>query len=105
MRLLGMRPLAWAAMAFIAGGGILVSHAALQSASSDGHQLQGQVVIGGGLSDTSIAILELHSGKGSYEVFYLVHAVRKGFEDHQPVISEAEFRRSYGSSVQRYVKP
>ena len=37
-----------------------------------------------------IDIVELFDGSGSYDVHFLVHAVRRGFEDYQPVISEAE---------------
>ena len=44
------------------------------------------------IRDGRIDIGELHHGKGSYDVHFVVHALRRGFEGHSPVISAEEFK-------------
>ena len=44
------------------------------------------------IHDGRIDIGELRKGKGSYDVHYVVHALRRGYEDRQPVIAADEFR-------------
>lgn len=38
------------------------------------------------LEDGRLEVGELHGGQGSYRVHYLAHAVRRGYEDYQPVV-------------------
>jgi hypothetical protein len=52
----------------------------------------------GELQGNSIEIRELDGGRGSYDVHYVVHAVRRGYEDRSPVVSAEQFRRRYGAS-------
>jgi len=47
------------------------------------------------IHDGRIDIGELHHGKGSYDVHFVVHAVRRGYEDQQPVIAADEFRARF----------
>jgi hypothetical protein len=54
----------------------------------------------GAIHDGRIEIGELQHGKGSYEVHFVVHAVRKGYEDLKPVLSAAEFAARFGQMVQ-----
>lgn len=42
-----------------------------------------------------IEIGELDHGTGSYDVHFVVHAVRKGYEDIQPVLSADEFQAEF----------
>lgn len=44
-----------------------------------------------------IEIAELDGGVGNYDVHYLVHAVRRGFEDFQPVVSDEAYAGTSGS--------
>lgn len=37
--------------------------------------------------DGTVAVAELHGGAGSYAVHFLIHAVRRGYEDYQPVVA------------------
>jgi hypothetical protein len=41
------------------------------------------------IGDGRIEIGELHDGTGSYDVHFVVHAVRQGYEERQPVIDAA----------------
>jgi len=43
-----------------------------------------------------IEIGELQHGAGSYDVHFVVHAVRKGHEDFRPVLSKEEFEARFG---------
>ena len=47
------------------------------------------------IRDGRIEVGELHHGKGSYDVHFVVHAVRRGYEDHTPVLSAEEFRARF----------
>ena len=47
------------------------------------------------ISADTIEIGELLNGTGSYEVHFIIHAVRKGYEDHDPVISDEEYKSAY----------
>ena len=51
------------------------------------------------ISADTIEIGELFSGTGSYEVHYIIHAVRKGYEDHKPVISDQEFKATFARKL------
>jgi len=42
-----------------------------------------------------IEIAELYNGAGSYDVHFLVHAVRRGFENYRPVVTDEEFAADY----------
>ena len=53
----------------------------------------------GSIREGWIEIGELAGGTGSYDVHYLVHAVRRGFEDHQVVITEEEFKAQFAPAV------
>jgi len=47
------------------------------------------------IHDGRIDIGELHNGKGSYDVHFVVHALRRGYEDQQPVIAADAFRAQF----------
>jgi hypothetical protein len=42
-----------------------------------------------------IEIAELFDGAGSYDVHFLVQAVRRGFEDYEPVVTDEQFAEQY----------
>lgn len=46
-----------------------------------------------------IEIGELHHGTGTYDVHFVVHALRRGFENNKPVISAEEFRGRFHSAA------
>jgi len=50
----------------------------------------------GAIHDGRIEVRELHKGKGSYDVHFVVHAVRRGYEDRHPVMASDEFRARFG---------
>lgn len=43
-----------------------------------------------------VEIVELHDGTGSYDVHFVIHATRRGYEDHKPVITAEQYRVKYG---------
>jgi hypothetical protein len=51
----------------------------------------------GSIGDGRIEVGELHAGKGSYDVYYVVHAVRRGYEDRQAVLSREQFHAAFPS--------
>ncbi len=51
----------------------------------------------GAIHDGRIEIRELHKGKGSYDVHFVVHALRRGFEDRRPVLAGDEFDRRFSA--------
>jgi hypothetical protein len=51
----------------------------------------------GELRGSAIEIRELEGGLGSYDVHYVVHAVRRGYEDRSPVVSAEQFRARYAA--------
>jgi hypothetical protein len=51
----------------------------------------------GAIQDGRIEIGELQNGRGTYDVHFVVHAVRRGYEDFKPVLSTEEFRARYGA--------
>jgi hypothetical protein len=53
----------------------------------------------GEIRDGRIDIGELHKGNGSYEVHFVVHALRRGHEDRAPVISAAEFQGRFAHAA------
>jgi hypothetical protein len=50
--------------------------------------------------DGRIEVRELGGGTGSYDVHYVVHAVRKGHEDFVPVVSDAELTAGIGAGAE-----
>jgi hypothetical protein len=46
------------------------------------------------ITDDRVDIGELHGGTGTYDVHFVVHAVRRGYEAHQPVMSADAFAAS-----------
>jgi hypothetical protein len=50
----------------------------------------------GAIRDGRIEIGELQNGTGSYDVHFVVHAVRRGYEDYSPVMGAEEFAARYG---------
>lgn len=50
------------------------------------------------LAADHVAIQELHGGTGSYPVHYTIHATRNDVPENQPVISRAEFERTFGTT-------
>jgi hypothetical protein len=44
------------------------------------------------ITDESVDIGELYDGTGSYDVHYVVHGLRRGYEDHHPVVASDEFQ-------------
>jgi hypothetical protein len=53
----------------------------------------------GEIAADRIEIGELMNGDGEYDVHYLVHAVRSGYEDHPVMISDAEFAATRTAAV------
>lgn len=49
----------------------------------------------GAIHDGRIEVGELHNGRGSYEVHFIVHALRQGYENRQPVVSAKDFRARF----------
>lgn len=49
----------------------------------------------GELRGGSIEVRELAGGQGSYDVHFVVHAVRRGYENRNPLVSAEEFRAKY----------
>jgi len=50
----------------------------------------------GNITRNKVEIGELLGGTADYEVSYVIHAVRQSRIDHQAVLDETEFQRSYG---------
>ena len=69
------------------------------------HSLASLGVAVGAIKDGRIEIGELRSGKGSYDVYYVVHAVRRGFEQRQTVYTDEEFRRAFRPLVAEGSRP
>ena len=44
-----------------------------------------------------VEVVELNGGSGTYSFDYVVHAVRKGFEDYQVYLSQEEAQQLTGS--------
>jgi hypothetical protein len=59
------------------------------------HSLDSQGVAVGSIDAGRIEIGELRGGKGSYEVYYVVHALRRGYEERKTVMSAAEFHSTF----------
>jgi hypothetical protein len=69
------------------------------------HSLASLGVAVGTIEDGRIEIGELGGGKGSYDVYYVVHAVRRGFEQRQTVYTDEEFRRAFRPLVSDVSRP
>ena len=61
--------------------------------------LESQGVGIAGIYADHIEIGELHRGAGSYDVHFVVHALRLGYENHQPVVSTEAFEAGAAQSV------
>jgi hypothetical protein len=48
-----------------------------------------------------VEIGELQNGKGSYDVYYVVHALRRGYEDRQAVMSREQFQAAFPAARPR----
>lgn len=65
------------------------------------HSLASLGVAVGEIDGGRIEIGELQGGKGSYDVYYVVHAVRRGHENRKAVFTDEEFRRTFHPVAER----
>jgi hypothetical protein len=59
----------------------------------------------GAIHNGRIEVGELHHGRGTYDVHFVVHAVRRGYETQAPVLSADEFRKRFPSASNPRVLP
>jgi hypothetical protein len=59
------------------------------------HSFDSLGVAVGSIEDGRVRVGELRGGKGSYDVYYVVHALRRGYEDRKTVMSREQFRAAF----------
>jgi hypothetical protein len=69
------------------------------------HSLASRGVAVGSIDDDRIEVGELQGGKGSYDVYYVVHALRRGYEDRAAVMSREQFHAAFPSLGARAARP